>query len=87
MEHLQLDKFREVLDQSYTWPDYYDFKFIIKLDHRESVLEKLPGFTVVETPSKKGNYISVNARKLMHSSQEVLDVYDLMSTIKGIISL
>jgi hypothetical protein len=83
----QLQKFRELLEDTYQWPDYYEFKFIVKMDDRALVLDKLSGFTFTETPSKKGNYISVNARKLMKSSQEVLDVYEGMSTIKGIISL
>lgn len=87
MDNDQLQKFRELLEDTYQWPDYYEFKFIVKIDDRGLVTEKLTGFTITETPSKKGNYISVNARKLMKSSQEVLDVYEVMSTIKGIISL
>ena len=80
-------KFRELLDESYQWPDYYEFKFIVKTDDKHLILDKLPGFTFSETPSKKGNYTSVSARKLMKSTQEVLDVYEAVSTIKGIISL
>lgn len=87
MDNQQLQKFRELLDESYQWPDYYEFKFIVKVDDKHLVLEKLIGYQIVETPSKKGNYISVNARKLMKSTQEVLNVYEVMSTIKGIISL
>jgi len=87
MDSDQLEKFRELLEDTYQWPDYYEFKFIVKTDDRALVLYKLSGFTFTETPSKKGNYVSVNARKLMKSTQEVLDVYEGMSTIKGIISL
>ena len=87
MDNQQLQKFRDLLDQSYQWPDYYEFKFIVKIDDRHLILEKLQGFTIVENPSKNGNYIAVSARKLIKSTQEVLDVYLLMSTIKGVISL
>jgi hypothetical protein len=87
MDQHQFQKFRELLDESYQWPDYYEFKFIVKIDDKDQVLNKLSGYTIVETPSKKGNYIAISARKLMKSTQEVLDVYDVMSTIKGIISL
>jgi uncharacterized protein len=80
-------KFKDLLDQSYQWPDYYEFKFIIKADEKHLVLEKLSGFTINESPSKNGNYISVSARKLMRTTQEVIDVYELMSKIKGVISL
>jgi len=80
-------KFRSLLDESYQWPDYYEFKFIIKTDDKSLIMDKLIGFTINETPSKKGNYISISARKLMKSTDEVLEIYNLMSTIKGIISL
>ncbi len=87
MDPAQYQKFRELLDESYQWPDYYEFKFIVKIDDKSLVLDKLVGYSILETPSKKGNYIAVSARKLMKSTQEVLDVYEAMSTIKGIISL
>ena len=87
MDQHQFQKFRELLDESYQWPDYYEFKFIVKIDDKDQILNKLSGYSIVETPSKKGNYIAISARKLMKSTQEVLDVYDVMSTIKGIISL
>lgn len=81
------EKFKSLLDESYQWPDYYEFKFIVKTDDKSLIIAKLVGFTIHETPSKKGNYISISARKLMKSTEEVLEVYELMSTIKGIISL
>lgn len=87
MDNQRLQKFRDLLDQSYQWPDYYEFKFIVKIDDKSQILTKLVGYTIVETPSKKGNYIAISARKLMKDTQEVLDVYEVMSTIKGIISL
>jgi hypothetical protein len=87
MDNQQFEKFRSLLDESYQWPDYYEFKFIVKFDDKHLVLEKLNGFSIVETPSKKGNYIAISARKLIKSTQEVLDVYESMSNIKGMISL
>jgi len=79
--------FRELLDQSYMWPDYYEFKFIVKIDDKQLILDKLEGFTITENPSKKGNYISITARKLMNSTDEIIEVYTMMSAIKGVISL
>lgn len=81
------EKFKSLLDESYQWPDYYEFKFIVKAEDKSLIIAKLIDFTIHETPSKKGNYISISARKLMKSTEEVLEVYELMSTIKGIISL
>jgi putative lipoic acid-binding regulatory protein len=84
---MDIQKFRELLDESYQWPDYYEFKFIIRTDDKLLIIDKLAGFTIHETPSKKGNYTSVSARKLMSSTDEVLKIYELMSTVKGVISL
>ncbi|HLW56071.1 MAG TPA: DUF493 family protein [Bacteriovoracaceae bacterium] len=81
------EKFRELLDESYSWPDYYEFKFIVKMSYKTDVLDKLVGFSISETISKNGNYVSISARKLMKSSDEVLEVYTLMSKIEGILSL
>lgn len=81
------DKFKALLDESYQWPDYYEFKFIIKTDDKGQILELLQGFTIHETPSKKGNYTSISARKLIHSTDEVIKVYELISPIKGVIPL
>lgn len=79
--------FKELLDESYNWPDFYEFKFIVKIGVKDEVLTKLAGFTVIETLSKNGNYISISARKLISSTEEVLDIYASMSKVKGIISL
>lgn len=81
------EKFQELLDQTYQWPDYYEFKFIVKTDEKSRVLVLLPDYTISETPSAKGNYVSISARKLMKSTQEVLDLYEKVSQIKGVISL
>lgn len=84
---MSVEKFRELLDESYTWPDYYEFKFIVKMAAKDEVITKLSGFTISETLSKNGNYISISARKLMKSTEEVLDIYSSMSKVSGIISL
>ena len=84
---MSVEKFRELLDKSYTWPDYYEFKFIVKMAAKDEVITKLSGFTISETLSKNGNYISISARKLMKSTEEVLDIYSSMSKVSGIISL
>jgi len=84
MDH---EKFRELLDQSYQWPDYYEFKFIVKIAEKHHLLAKLRGFTVSENPSKNGNYVAITARKLINSTQEVIDVYEGVSKIPGIMSL
>jgi len=81
------EKFRDLLEQNYQWPDYYEFKFIVKIADKNLILDKLTGFQIVVTPSRNGNYISISARKLMNSSEEVIQIYEVMSTVQGVISL
>jgi len=80
-------KFRDLLEQSYQWPDYYDFKFIVKTDIKHLVLERLVGFSITETPSKNGTYISITARKLIQTTDEVIEVYLLVGQVQGVMSL
>ena len=84
---MDLDKLKALLDENYQWPDYYEFKFIIKTSEKNVVKEKLVEFTIKETLSKNGKYTSVSARKLIKKSEEVLEIYELMSKIEGVISL
>lgn len=84
---MEYQKFRTLLDESYVWPDFYEFKFIAKAEDKLLIIGKLNGFQITETPSKNGNYISITARKLVMSTDEVIATYEMMSTIKGLISL
>ncbi len=82
--------FKDMLDQSYQWPDFYEFKFIIKTEDKQQVLDQLATFggcMITETLSKEGKYTSINARKLIKNTDEIIDVYMSMKDIKGVISL
>lgn len=83
----KLDEFQALLDDQYTWPSAYLFKFIVP--HAElSNLEKLiEGNKLTERPSKNGKYISVTFSAICNSSDEVLAMYTKVSSIPGIISL
>jgi hypothetical protein len=81
------EKFRSLLDESHQWPEFYEFKFIIKTDDKDLILVHLDGFQISEKPSGMGNYLSISARKLFKSPDEIIAVYKLMSGIKGLISL
>lgn len=83
----QKDNFKALLDESYSWPDYYRFKFIVRKENRQELLDLFSEHKVEEKPSNKGNYISCTIRILVQSSDEVLKIYESASTIKGIISL
>lgn len=80
-------KLKLLLDESYEWPCEYLFKFIVPIDQLPHIVIILNGFHIVEKPSAGGKYISVSAKKVLTSSEEVLKIYESVKVIKGIISL
>lgn len=81
------EKFRELLDQSYQWPDFYTFKFIVKTEDKDRVIELLTGHEVQLKASEKGNYVSITSRLFVKNTDEVLAVYQLIGAIPGVMSL
>lgn len=81
------EKFKAVLDESHQWPSKYPFKFIIipeQIEELKSVLEH-DNFDI--KASKKGKYVSISFELEITSSDEVINIYEKVSIIKGIIAL
>ncbi|MEF8822683.1 MAG: DUF493 domain-containing protein [Desulfohalobiaceae bacterium] len=80
--------FKQTLDQTHTWPCQYMFKFIVPAYRKKEVLELFQEDDAISTRiSRNGQYISVTAKCRMHSSEEVIAVYEAASGIQGIVSL
>jgi uncharacterized protein len=82
-----LDSFSKKLDDHYSWPSLYMFKFIVPAGKEEEVKKLFPKHTTTEKPSQKGNYISVTIQMMMPSSEAVIDVYVKAANIEGIVAL
>ena len=84
-------KFRELLEQNYTWPALYMFKFICPADNEAIArLQRLFDPEVAELslrPSSKGNYVSFTAKELMMCVDAVIERYEQARGIPGLISL
>ncbi len=87
MKTNDFEKFLELLDQTHTWPDYYDFKFIVKHEEKDTLLGHLHGMQIEEKLSGKGTYISITARILVNDSNQVVEVYKKVQVVKSIICL
>ncbi|EQC50322.1 PF04359 family protein [Bacteriovorax sp. BSW11_IV] len=81
------EKLKELLDNEYDWPSYYLFKFVVHSDHVDTFKVIVEHDNFMERPSKNGKYVSLTFKKLMNSSEEVLLIYEKVSTVPGIISL
>lgn len=82
-----INNFQKKLDEHYAWPALYTFKFIVKKGKESELLNLFPNHTSVQKPSKQGNYTSITYTMMMPSSDAVIDVYKLASSIDGIIAL
>lgn len=82
------EKFRQLLEDGHTWPCFYDFKFIVpsgQLSILKALFEENVEFK--ERPSSEGKYTSLSVRAFLQSPEEVIEIYQKVSVIKGIISL
>lgn len=84
-------RLKEELANSTVWPSEYLFKFIIPSDnHNIAIIEKSfdnMGAVIKTKASKNGKYTSISVNTTMKSAQAVVDKYQELSTIEGIISL
>lgn len=85
------ERLKKELDLSSTWPSIYLYKFIVPSE-KENILRVEEAFdcmgaVIKTTKSKTGKFTSVSVDVMMKNSQEIIEKYIELSTIKGIISL
>lgn len=80
-------KMKALLDNQYDWPASYLFKFIIPKEREKEIEVMFPDERLEYKVSKNGNYYSVTFEKMVQGSEEIINIYELASTIKGLILL
>lgn len=85
------DRLKVELDMSNSWPAVYLFKFIVPTENDNVARVELAfdcmGAVIKTTKSKTGKFTSISVDVQVKNSQEVVDKYLEVSTIKGIVSL
>lgn len=84
---MDYSKFRELLDSEHLWPCHYAFRFVVPHDQVSLLVSMLNGFEITKKESSKGKYISVVAKKMMNSSDDVIMLYKQVAIVDGIIML
>ncbi len=85
------DRLKEQLLENTTWPSNYLYKFIVPTD--EEKIKKIhdifdnTGAVIESKKSKKGTYTSVSITVHLKNPDEVIEKYQEVSVIDGIISL
>ncbi|WP_310381927.1 DUF493 family protein [Flavobacterium sp.] len=85
------ERLKTELDRSNTWPAEYLFKFIVP-SINDNVLKvedafNCMGAVIKTTKSKTGKFTSISVDVTMKDAQEIIDKYQELATIKGIVSL
>jgi len=79
--------FKEKLDNTYSFPSLYMFKFIVKPEQVSEIENLFTKHEVILKPSSGGKYVSTTVKIMASSSQEIIDHYKEAAKIEGIISL
>jgi len=85
------ERLKAELDMANTWPAEYLFKFIVptdveKIQKVEEAFDCM-GAVIKTTKSKTGKFTSLSVDVLVKDAQEIIDKYQEVATIEGIISL
>lgn len=84
---MDFQKLIDLLESQYSWPDHYMFKFIAKPEHRDQLILCVGNIPTDERPSSSGKYVSYTFTVRILKTHEVIEIYQKVSTISGIISL
>jgi uncharacterized protein len=87
MDQKWFDNFRVKLDQHYSWPSLYMFKFIVPKGKEGELKDLFPNHTFFEKNSTQGKFISLTMQMMAPSSDAVIDVYQRASAVEGLIAL
>lgn len=87
MDQNWFDNFRIKLEQHYSWPSLYVFKFIVPSGKENELKSLFPNHTFTEKNSTQGNYISLTMQIMASSSDSVIEVYVKASDVEGLIAL
>jgi putative lipoic acid-binding regulatory protein len=79
--------FLRVLDDYYTWPSVYPFKFIVPSERFEALQALFADDPQTLRESSQGRFVCVTIDKQVRSGQDVVVIYRRAATIEGVISL
>ena len=81
------EAFKTKLDKEHKWPTIYMFKFVVPGDKSHEVKNIFSKEPLQTKQSKNGNYVAFTMKKLMRSSDEVVEIYLKAKKIEGVIAL
>jgi putative lipoic acid-binding regulatory protein len=87
LENPSLSRLQAKLDEFYTFPCSYIFKFIAPMARIDELTALFKGKPFTTRYSKNARYVSFTAEWEVASSEEVISLYRQAAEIKGVIAL
>ena len=87
MEDASLLSLQAKLDEFYTWPCPYMFKFIAPMARVDELTKMFKGRPFTTRLSRTAKFVSITAEWEVGSSEEVISFYREAKKIKGVIAL
>lgn len=81
-------KAKQLLESNHSWPGTYVFKFIVPIAEKGPLIKLLGKHQIqTEKPSKTGKYVSLTIKKHFENAAAVLQQYQDVKPIPGLIGL
>ncbi len=91
MEPGIFDALKQKLTENITsYPHVYMFKFIVKADNKTLALVEVlfeDDAEITQKESAKGNYLSITAKQVVMSVDEIIAIYEKAAKIEGVITM
>lgn len=84
---LDKESFKTRLEETHIFPSLYMFKFIVPKEQINEVESLFPKNEFTEKSSSGGKYISITAKVMVSSADQIIEIYESAQKIEGIIAL
>ena len=79
--------FKKKLEANHDFPCSYMFKFIVPIRKKEALLNLLPKVATKIKRSTSNKFISITLSMEIGSSDEVIDIYNQVYQVEGLIAM
>ena len=81
------EQFKKKLEANHDFPCSYMFKFIVPIRKKEALLNLLPKVDTKIKRSTSNKFISITLSMEIGSSDEVIDIYNQVYQVEGLIAM
>ena len=81
------EQFKKKLEANHDFPCSYMFKFIVPIRKKEALLNLLPKVAIKTKRSTSNKFVSITLSMEIESSDKVIDIYNQVYQLEGIIAI